>query len=131
MSESFALGDVLSITTECLVSRDHIDGVYRICNHMTGDNLFTHQLPRAIRECKPHLLAQHPDLAAIEVPDWENPTKGIVYEWLDGIEAQFGTHRDVEPLAADDHTRIDPITELGLMGVAPERIIPVIVEDDR
>jgi hypothetical protein len=122
-SRSFALGDVLSITTGCLVSRDPIDGVYRILNFMTGDDLFTHQLPRASEECRPHLLAQHPDLAEIEVPKWDNATKDEVYGWLDGIEATYGSTRDVTPLAAEDHTRIDPISELGLMGVGPERTI--------
>lgn len=77
------------------------------------------------------LLAQHPDLADISVPEWENPTESAVYEWLDGIEAVYGTHREVTPLAPEDHTRIDPLTELGLMGVPPEKIILATQEDDR
>jgi hypothetical protein len=34
----------------------------------------------------------------------------------------------VEPLAEGDHTHIGPLEELGLMGVGPERIIPVVVD---
>lgn len=45
----FHLGDVLSITTGHLLSPRHMEGVYEILNHMTGDQLFTHQLPRASR----------------------------------------------------------------------------------
>ena len=63
-TKTFHLGDILSVTTSRLVSPRHIDGVYDILNWMTGDNLFTHQLPRASRECEGPLLAQHPDLAS-------------------------------------------------------------------
>lgn len=112
--KTFHLGDILSITTGCLVSPRHIDGVYDILNHMTGDNLFTHQLPRAADECKPHLLAQHPDLANVEVPD-EFDGKDHVYEWLAEQVRIFGEYRDVVPLADTDHTRIDPVAEMRMM----------------
>lgn len=51
-SKMIPLGDVLSVTQDALVSRSHIGGVYEILNFMTGDNLFTHQLPRAAAECQ-------------------------------------------------------------------------------
>lgn len=131
MSKDFALGDVLSITTGALVSRDHIDGVYRILNYMTNDNLFTHQLPRASRECEGPLLAQHPQLAAIVVPEFSGVTnderKAAVYAWLDGMERAYGETLSIEPLTDDDHTYVDPLDELGLRGVVPERIIPVVL----
>src|SRR3990167_7087526 len=34
---------------------------------MAGDNLFTHQLPRASDECKPYLLEQFPQLDTPEM----------------------------------------------------------------
>jgi hypothetical protein len=114
VSRSFALGDVLTITTERLVSRDHMDGVYRILNFMTGDDLFTHQLPRASRECRPALLAQHPELAEVEVPD-EFRDGEHVYAWLTEQEQRFGDSLDIEPLGADDHTVIDPIAEIKML----------------
>jgi hypothetical protein len=125
----FDLGDVLTITTGRLVSRDHIDGVYRILNHMTGDNLFTHQLPRAMDECRPDLLRQHPDLAAITVPDGIDSAETCA-AWLDSLEPVYGSVRDVEPLHPDDHTQIDPLAELGLRGVRKASVIPVVVGDD-
>lgn len=120
----FALGDVLSITTERLVSRDHIAGVYRILNYMTGESLMTHQLPRVAGECKPVLLAQHPQLAAIVVPD-ELSTAEAVYAWLDEQEKVYGATLPVSPLNPEDHTSIDPLAELGLMGGPPEKVITV------
>lgn len=62
MGKEFSLGDVLSITTGRLLSERHIDGVYDILNWMTGDDLFTHQLPRAGRACEPWLIEQYPTL---------------------------------------------------------------------
>ncbi len=110
----FHLGDILSITTGRLVSNRHIDGVYDVLNHMTGDSLFTHQLPRAAEECAPHLLAQHPDLADVPVPD-EFDSKEHVEAWLAEQARRFGEYRDVAPLASEDHTRIDPLAELQMM----------------
>lgn len=123
-TKSFHLGDILSVTTGYLVSPRHIDGVYDVLNHMTGDNLFTHQLPRASDECSPHLLAQHPDLAEVPVPD-EFDGKEHVERWLAEQVARFGEYRDVAPLAEADHTRIDPIAELQMMRPG----MPVVVVD--
>lgn len=123
-AREFDLGDILSITTGALVSRRHIEGVYDILGYMTGESLFTHQLPRASRECEPALLAQHPQLADVRVPDW--PSEGVkeaVYAWLDEQEDRFGKTLPVTPLATEDHTRIDPISELKMM--RPD--MPIIV----
>ena len=68
-TRAFSLGDVLSVTTGYLVSLRHVDGLYDILNYMTGDDLYTPQLPRALDECAGPLLTQHPDLAAVRVPE--------------------------------------------------------------
>jgi hypothetical protein len=86
----FHIGDILSITTGHLVSPRHIEGVYDILNFMTRDNLFTHQLPRASRECAPHLLRQHPmldhvDASGVNADNWR--------AWLDAQIVKFGLTR--------------------------------------
>jgi hypothetical protein len=111
-TRDFHLGDILSVTTGRLVSPRHIDGVCDILNWMTGDNLFTHQLPRASRECEGPLLAQHPDLAAVEAPEDFGGSREAVETWLAEQVAVYGETREVAPLADEDHTRIDPMTEL-------------------
>lgn len=45
-TRNFHLGDILSVTTGCLLSPRRMEGVYDILNFMTADNLFTHQLGR-------------------------------------------------------------------------------------
>ena len=112
-TRTFHLGDILTITTGRLVSPRHVDGVYDILNWMTGDNLFTHQLPRAMDECQGPLLAQHPDLAEIEVPDLDGEAE--VVTWLAAQVERYGETREVAPLAAGEHACIDPITEIRKM----------------
>lgn len=122
MSETrtFHLGDILSITTKALVSPRHMDGVHDILNFMTGDSLFIHQLPRAARECQGPLLAQHPDLAGIEVPEFDGEAEGIT--WLAVQVERYGEIREVAPLGADEHTHIDPLTEIRKMAPHAEII---------
>jgi hypothetical protein len=118
-TRDFHIGDIISAMTGKLVSPRHIGGVYDVLNYMTGDELFTHQLPRASRECEPHLREQHPDLAAIVFPDWSGLTsdnaEATVMAWLAEQVAVFGETRPVRALPADDHTSINPITELKMM----------------
>lgn len=129
-TRQFHLGDVLTITTGALVSPQHMGGVYDVLNWMTGDNLMTHQLPRAADECKPHLLAQHPDLAGVEVPDFSavdrDQVEDVVLTWLAEQVAIFGEYRDVAPLGAGEHTVIDPLAELA-MNHPHLTVIPVVL----
>ncbi|MEV7267079.1 hypothetical protein AB0N38_26305 [Micromonospora aurantiaca] len=106
------LGDILTITTDRFVAPDGIGAIYNLLNHMTGDNLFTHQLPRAADECKPELLRQHPDLAGIEPPEFRDEEH--FWSWLDEQTGRYGTHREVQPLPPGDHTRINPLDELAM-----------------
>lgn len=106
MGTAIPLGDVLSVTTGALVSRDHIGGVYRVCDHMTGASNMTHQLPRVCEQITPVILQQHPELAEIKPPRFGFPDdataeqrRRIVFEWLAEQEARYGETVDLEPLA--------------------------------
>ena len=52
MTKTFDLGTVLTVTTGRLLT--DIGNLYEILNFMTGDDLMTHQLPRATEACKNH-----------------------------------------------------------------------------
>ena len=124
---SFHIGDILTVTTGKLVSPSHIGGLYEILNFMTGDSLFTHQLPRASDDCRPSLLRQHPDLAAVDVPDSVRD-ETTLDEWLTTITQEFGEFRLVYPLAPMSYTSIDPLAELDSMTSKP--VIVVEVDDE-
>ena len=119
--KEFHISDVLSISHDILVSTRHVEGVYDILNFMTNDNLFTHQLPRAGRECKPWLLRQHPQLANVSSEgigrdNWE--------PWLAEQVEKFGEYLTVERIPRDDHSHRDPLAELEDM-VGKDRVVVV------
>jgi hypothetical protein len=121
-TKDFHIGDILSVTTGRLVSPRHIGGVYDILNWMTGESLYTHQLPRVCREAAPVLLAAHPKLASVDRDAEINPEN--LSEWLTARIAEFGEALPVPKLKADQHERIDPLSELAEK-VHPDRIIVV------
>lgn len=110
--KEFPLADVLTITTGKLLSHWHMDGVYEILNFMTGDSLFTHQLPRACDAMQPVLLGQHPWLAALNPPD------GIgiadLFAWLTDAEMRH-PGLVVVTAAPERWQRRDPLAELDQM----------------
>ena len=126
-TRNFHIGDILSITTGRLVSPSHMQGVYAILNYMTDDDLFTHQLPRAGEECKPYLLAQHPQLATVNA---EEVTRDNWREWLKEQIARFGYHLPVAPLPAGIHKHRDPLMEaVDMMGTDQVMVISQPDED--
>ena len=141
MSETkqFDLSDVLSITTERLVSSRHMEGVYDILNWMTDDNLFTHQLPRASRECKPWLLRWFPELLAINesIPqlqrmiDERGGDVGCPL-WVANLIAVGAAKAvyDVPRIPRDDHEQIDFYDELVQMRGTDEGILLVKADDE-
>lgn len=58
----FHISDVLSVTTERLVSSRHMEGVYELLHFLTGDDVPTHEVPDAMKECEPCLRSQFPSL---------------------------------------------------------------------
>lgn len=115
------LGAILSITTGRLLA--DFGDVHELLDFMTGDTLFTHQLPRAMDEAAPRILEQHPDLSAVPVPDdFDGPEH--VARWLAEQVAAFGAERPLSPLDPSDHAAIHPLTELAMM--APGKPVVVI-----
>lgn len=146
--KTFHISDVLSVTTGSLVSSRHIEGVYDILNFLTGDDLYTHQLGRAMNECGPWLRTQFPQL----FPD--NPlTEGLlsglkeivdsspndsreqrgkrIERWVETVRVahKLPVQLPVYELGADMHTRIDPIEELEAM-VGSKKVIVVDLSGD-
>ena len=120
-TREFSLGAVLSVTTGCLMCK--MEDVYEILNWMTGDSLFTHQLPRAADECRAPLLEQHPQLKDIDTKDI---TRDNVIQRLAELQGQYGATLAVAPLAEGGHRYIDPVTEAMEM-FGSDRVIPVTV----
>lgn len=121
--KKFHIGDVLSVTTGILVSPKMIGGVYEILNWMTGESLFTHQLPRVSREAAPVLLALYPDLADAQA-DAEAVTPDNHANFIAKMIARYGEFLNVPKMNWEQHERIDPMSELAEK-VHPSKIITV------
>jgi hypothetical protein len=134
----FHISDILSVTTGLLVSSRHMEGIYDILNFLTGDNLFTHQLPRAMDECKPWLRTQFPELmsdhpvmigllAALRMDMKERgQTTEVIVAWVNRVREGMGLPEMIPlyEMGADMHTHIDPIEEAEAM-FGKDRVIPV------
>lgn len=106
-SRTFALADVLSALTGTLCG--DVAGVYAVLNFLTGETLYTHQLPRAGRVAAPFIAAQHPDLAAL---DWSGVNPDTVRAWLATQIQAFGPTRELTPMPAGAYEAQHPIAEL-------------------
>ena len=143
----FHISDVLSVTTGRLVSSRHMDGIYEILNFLTGDNLFTHQLPRAMNECKPWLRSTFPgmmdnspgmserlddmDRRIKAVPQDREHIAVVIRDWVEDlrIALKLPEMLPVYEMGEEMHTRIDPVEELEAM-VGKDRVIVVSSPED-
>lgn len=129
-TQRFHIGAVLTIVTGRLVALEGMDAVYAILNFMTRDDLYTHQLPRAWRECQPYLERRFPQLAALK-PEIEalmertgrEQAPAVVRAWTRERAAEHGEYFDVEEIPRDDHERRDPVEELREMAPQAEVIV--------
>jgi hypothetical protein len=125
--------DVVSAYTGILAG--NITGLYEVLNHLTGDNLFTHQLPAAMDACKEGLNAQFPWLEDNLVPlDSKNYPDRDSYldafgRWCMDIEKKHGTYLDVESLNNLNWVPGNALADLADM-VPPEKILVVNVDDE-
>lgn len=104
----FHLGDILSVTTGVLLSPERMGGVYKILGFMTGESLFTHQLPRAAKQCRPWLVKQFPQLAGINVPELQ---PGDVDAWVQKLAARVGERFDVQKPPSGENGPKCPVQE--------------------
>jgi hypothetical protein len=120
--KEFATCDVLSTVTGRLIGK--IDGVYEVLNWMTGESVYTHQLPRICREACPALVARHPHLQQA-IDEAEQVTRENWQQWRQTWEDRYGPTISVPKFSADAHERIDPISELAEK-VHPDKIITIV-----
>lgn len=115
----FPTDQVMSVVTGVLVS--DIGGVYEVLNWMTGESLFTHQLPRVGGEAVPVILAMHPHLqTAIDEADQVNGENALT--WRDAWRDRFGPEIAIPKMSTAQHERIDAMSELAEK-IHPDNII--------
>lgn len=98
--------------------------LYFIYNFLTGDNLYTHQLPRAFKVCQPWMQQQCPWLAQVDESGCSPETWRA---WLADLTERFGAEHELQPLPASVWQSQDPIAELIAL-VGPGKVIVVAPE---
>ena len=122
-----------------------MQGVYEILNFLTGDDLYTHQIPRAMRECRPWLASQFPQLMddapgmpdrladmdrRIETVSQDRASIAkVIEQWVETLRVTMGLPEmlPVYELGADMHTRVDPIEEARTM-IGEGNVVVVVTE---
>jgi len=120
-SKAFPTLDVLGAATGRLMG--DIGGIYEVANFVTGESIYTHQLPRVCREFAAHLKTYRADLLQA-FDEAENVTpenyKEVGADWL----RRFGKTIDVRRMGDNDHECIDPMSEL-VERIHPDNIVVV------
>lgn len=141
-TKKFPLAHILSITTGRLMCE--IGGVYEILNFITGDNLYTHTLPRASKFASPLILELHPELKDTWSPKnaarfdellddakaRNEPPSAAIGIWLNWMKqpAQCGLQDEYEIESQESKWEPrNPIEELVEMMGGEERIIPIVI----
>lgn len=124
-TKEFPTRDVLSTITGVLIC--DIGGVYEVLNWMTGESVYTHQIPRISREAQPVILALRPELKPT-IAEAEQVTPDNYLEWRATWEERYGQTIAVPKLTIAEHERIDPVSELADM-VPPEKLLVINVDD--
>lgn len=123
----FHILDVVTTYTGIMLTPAGVSGIYEVLNHMTGDNLMTHQLPMASRAVLSAMKGQHPWLDDIVVP------RGLSAEQAMGLASHItATHPPMVTLtpAPELWGEHDPMEDLiEIRGGSTVGIIPVAVRE--
>ena len=103
---------------------EEIGDLYEILNYLTGDDLWTHQLPHAGRVCKPAILFQHPQLADVDAShvNEENWT-----EFIRECKERYGDTLPLQPLT--DWDDAETFEMVGVSSNAIDKIIEQVIAD--
>lgn len=103
-SKLFSTPIILTVITGTLYGE--MQELYDILRFLTGEGIFTHQIPRALKECGPALREQIPQLKDLVVPEKD------VLLWVAQHIANLGGSMLVHPLPEGTYTAKDPVQEL-------------------
>ena len=110
-AKPFNLSDVLTIVTGRLVSLRGMEGVYDILRHLTGDDIYTNVIPRAIEACRSVLLADHP---------WLEEEAKKLNQVLDNLPKEVDKSEDIKLFFADLMCRVGS-SDINVMPLSPEQ----------
>lgn len=102
----FTTGEVISAGLGKLCCP--LERVYVIMDFLTGDKLFSHQLPRAFHACEGWVKQQCPWLSELDESSCSPETWR---EWLAAAELAHGKEHELLPLPPGQWKSVDPVKE--------------------
>lgn len=119
----FHFGALVTVAHDKLVALGGFDEVIVLLSWMTGDKIMQHQVPLAMDAVTPDLLAQHPWLNDVVVPEYVRGEESLK-AWLAIATARWGEWHDVapNPTCWGSH---DPVEDFVALGRDPSTVIPV------
>ncbi len=92
MNKTFPLDEVLSVSTGYLVAKRHVDALYDLMGHLTGDSgISTLGLAAAAKTCAAELKRQFPALENVQNPDFpKNVNMDQISAWVREQEQVVG-----------------------------------------
>ncbi len=104
-SRAFHLGDILSVLSGVICTPNGMDGIHGLVTFMIGDG--SREIRRFLANraaCVTEILAQHPHLDAVLVPDFDDTPSWqaaeVVANWLATQASVYGEHLDIRSLTA-------------------------------
>lgn len=145
-TKRFGLRTILTSTTGFLLTESDspddngIGKLHELLEWMTGDSVFTHQLPRVNEPCAMALIEWFPELAKINSfnddlssgfamvtdPDKAAKIEALICQWMERFKEECGAKEfyDVPRLTPGLVKHVDPIQEL-VEQVGAEKVIVI------
>lgn len=120
-TKNFSADAVLTVVTGIRLAE--IGSIGDVLKWMSGESVFTHQIPRVGEEASSALIAMYPDLAEAKA-EAEQVTPDNWREWLAKWTERYGATIAVPQMTIAEHERIDPLSELAEK-MHPDRIITI------
>ena len=103
------IGDILSITSGRLVSREGFSSFHRALTYMAGEDVYVHQVAHVMAEARPVLLERYPLLADVVPPDDIDET--TVGEWLNEQSRLYGEFLELPRMSCGQHKSMNAVSE--------------------
>ncbi len=109
VQKNFDLGTVLSLTTHRMLSE--MDKIQDALEYVTGDPIWTHQIPRVMGQVTPYVLSLYPQLEGVGLNEPIN-SKEEAIAFVNSQKEVFGDSLPLSPMSkSDGYSYVDPIEE--------------------
>lgn len=97
--KTFTLGQVLTVTSGRMLCEGGMKDLYEILNYLTGDEIYTHQIPSALDQCRPYVLSSYPFIETIDV---YGINRANFIESISDMKMRYGDEFELDHIPHED-----------------------------